>query len=387
MLRVTSVLQLQSIWEKPMHPSNESNATKLIKPTTSLSEIANEVLTTQMETEVTSMAIADADTDTSHHKKDAGPAIFVVHSSDSEILKDDASSILHTDAASSASENVVQPPTLQISNPVHSDRGNSIPNMETVENENSLHASPSTHVPMIQVISLNDDLLNNKPLPKTPTLLKINTSTTTTTTTTTTNNNDNNNNNTITTTTTTNNTNNDQIITSSKTPSLKSSSSTSSSITESTPNHPNDDNINNKNDLILQGTTSSISSTSTSSSKKLNIPLTPKEDSSSEEDDQGKKTKRKSSFHFKRYSFLNKPNATSTTSSSMMDSNISPPPSLHSSSFHLPPSPSSMFNGANQALKRESSKLNLRRKSLSKKVKKAISNIKLNNNATPSPVA
>ncbi|KAI8342806.1 hypothetical protein BC941DRAFT_413890 [Chlamydoabsidia padenii] len=53
----------------------------------------------------------------------------------------------------------------------------------------------------------------------------------------------------------------------------------------------------------------------------------------------------------------------------------SPPPSIHSSTVAPV---STMMTDANQALRRESSKISLRRKSLSKKLKKAISTIKLN---------
>ncbi|CAO3596752.1 unnamed protein product [Absidia cylindrospora] len=62
-----------------------------------------------------------------------------------------------------------------------------------------------------------------------------------------------------------------------------------------------------------------------------------------------------------RYHFLGPRSSAASTNS--------PPSSIHSST---------LINGANKALRRESSKINMRRKSFSKKLKKAISNIKLN---------
>ncbi|ORX57053.1 hypothetical protein DM01DRAFT_1334607 [Hesseltinella vesiculosa] len=63
----------------------------------------------------------------------------------------------------------------------------------------------------------------------------------------------------------------------------------------------------------------------------------------------------------RRYSFLNR---------------TSPPSSIYS--FNLPPSPTTIIQGANRAIRRESSRLNMKRKSFSKQVKRAVSNIKLN---------
>ncbi|KAI8092463.1 uncharacterized protein BX664DRAFT_327329 [Halteromyces radiatus] len=60
-----------------------------------------------------------------------------------------------------------------------------------------------------------------------------------------------------------------------------------------------------------------------------------------------------------------------------------PPASIHS--FAIAPT-NQLISGANKALRRESSKLNLRRKSLSKKLKKAVSNIKLNANESSNTI-
>ncbi|KAI9300013.1 hypothetical protein BJ944DRAFT_273615 [Cunninghamella echinulata] len=328
MLRVSSILQLQSVWERP---SIEDN---------------NSIMTSRLDEHITR---------TLSHKSFSHQHEEQEINNTNEEMNISALAIATTSAAK-----MVVPP-LESSNSVHSDRGNSKPNKGMVENENSLHASSlNTNVPMSPSSILDENLLRNKPLPE----LKI---------------------------TTTSSINQQQQTMTSSSSFTSPLSSSSISSTLSSTFHPsqqqqqqqlqNNKVENNDPVIMIQDTTSSISSdssdsNSSSSSKKANIPSTPKEldDDDDDDSDQKKTAKRKPSFSFKRYSFLNKPDGNGN----------SPPTSLHS--FHLPPSPSLMINGANQALRRESSRLNLRRKSFSKKVKKAISNIKLNN-PTPTPAA
>ncbi|CAO3614940.1 unnamed protein product [Cunninghamella echinulata] len=328
MLRVSSILQLQSVWERPSIKNN------------------NNIMTSHLDEHIT-RTLSHKNLNHQHEEQ--------------EINNNEEMNISALAIATTSAAKMVVPP-LESSNSVHSDRGNSKPNKGMVENENSLHASSlNTNVPMSPSSILDENLLRNKPLPE----LKI-------------------------TTTSSINHHQQQAMTSSSSFTSPLSSSSISSTLSSTC-HPsqqqqqqqqqNNNKVDNNDPIIMiQDTTSSISSdssdsNSSSSSKKANIPSTPKELDDDDDDSEQKKTaKRKPSFSFKRYSFLNKPDGNGN----------SPPTSLHS--FHLPPSPSLMINGANQALRRESSRLNLRRKSFSKKVKKAISNIKLNN-PTPTPAA